>query len=39
MIKPCFQQSFASIAMMMLAILLVGCMGDDPPDYTQKLVV
>jgi protein SCO1 len=36
MIKPCFQhhaKRFASIAMMMLAILLVGCMGDDPPDW------
>ena len=36
MIKPCFQhhaKRFASIALMMLAILLVGCMGDDPPDW------
>ena len=36
MITPCFQhhtKRFASIALMMLAILLVGCMGDDAPDW------
>jgi protein SCO1/2 len=36
MITPCLQQDakrFASMALMVLTILLVGCMGDDAPDW------
>ncbi|KXS54784.1 MAG: electron transport protein SCO1/SenC [Marinobacter sp. T13-3] len=36
MITPCFQHAakrFASMVLMMLAILLSGCMGDDAPDW------